>query len=53
MIQFLIICVLGISPFATRDVYSKSAQLGFNKGKPVFKYWMRRNPNEAKRNPKK
>ncbi|XP_065202679.1 RNA-binding protein NOB1-like [Planococcus citri] len=45
--------IAGISPFATRDVYSKSAQLGFNKGKPVFKYWMRRNPNEAKRNPKK
>jgi len=41
--------VQGMSPFARRDVHSKSAQLGFDKGRPVFKYWMQRNPNESKR----
>ncbi|XKL60705.1 hypothetical protein PGB90_007762 [Kerria lacca] len=43
----------GSSPFIMRDVYSRSAQLGFNKGKPVFKYWMKKNPNEPKHIPKK
>ncbi|XP_050428781.1 RNA-binding protein NOB1 [Adelges cooleyi] len=40
-----------LSPFATRDVYSKSAMLGF-KGS-VQKQWMKRNPNEANKKCKK
>ncbi|VVC40943.1 Ribonuclease Nob1, eukaryote,PIN domain-like,Nin one binding (NOB1) Zn-ribbon-like,Ribonuclease, PIN [Cinara cedri] len=35
----------GLSPFATKDVYSKSAMLSF-KGS-VQKQWMKRNPNES------
>lgn len=41
------------SPFAIRDIYSRSAQLGFAHGKPVFKYWMKKNPNEAKKTNRK
>jgi RNA-binding protein NOB1 len=39
------------SPFATKDVYSKSAMLGF-KGS-VQKQWMKRNPNESNKKCKK
>lgn len=42
----------GSAPFVMRDIHSRSAQHGFNRGKHVFKYWMRKNPNEARRNPK-
>lgn len=41
----------GLSPFATKDVYSKSAMLGF-KGS-VQKQWMKRNPNESNNKCKK
>lgn len=41
----------GLSPFATKDVYSKSAMLGF-KGS-VQKQWMKRNPNESNKKCKK
>ncbi|XP_034952378.1 RNA-binding protein NOB1 [Chelonus insularis] len=37
------------SPFATRDVYSRSAMLGIRAGHGNFKYWMRKNPNECKK----
>ncbi|XP_022181778.1 RNA-binding protein NOB1 [Myzus persicae] len=40
-----------LSPFATKDVYSKSAMLGF-KGS-VQKQWMKRNPNESNKKCKK
>jgi RNA-binding protein NOB1 len=40
-----------LSPFATKDVYSKSAMLGF-KG-TVQKQWMKRNPNESNKKCKK
>lgn len=36
---------VGLSPFAIKDVYSKSAMLGF-KGS-AQKQWMKRNPNES------
>lgn len=41
----------GLSPFATKDIYSKSAMLGF-KGS-VQKQWMKRNPNESSKKCKK
>ncbi|XP_050523862.1 RNA-binding protein NOB1 [Daktulosphaira vitifoliae] len=41
----------GLSPFATRDVYSKSAMLCF-KGS-CQKQWMKRNPNEVNKKCKK
>lgn len=41
----------GLSPFAIKDVYSKSAMLGF-KGS-VQKQWMKRNPNESNKKCKK
>lgn len=40
--------IAGFSPFAMRDVNSKSAQLGVRPGQE-FKYWMKKNPNEARR----
>lgn len=40
--------IVGFSPFAIRDVTSKSAQLHIKPGNEV-KHWMRRNPNEARR----
>lgn len=41
----------GLSPFVTKDIYSKSAVLGF-KGS-VQKQWMKRNPNESNKKCKK
>jgi len=41
----------GLSPFVTKDIYSKSAMLGF-KGS-VQKQWMKRNPNESNKKCKK
>lgn len=43
--------VANLSPFATKDVYSKSAMLGF-KGSSQ-KQWMKRNPNESNKKCKK
>lgn len=43
--------VAKLSPFATKDVYSKSAMLGF-KGSSQ-KQWMKRNPNESNKKCKK
>ncbi|XP_023028956.1 RNA-binding protein NOB1 [Leptinotarsa decemlineata] len=40
--------VAGVSPFVMRDISSKSAQLCIRPGQE-FKYWMRKNPNEARR----
>ena len=40
--------IAGYSPFIMRDVDSKSAMLGIRSGGPV-KYWMKKNPNEARR----
>lgn len=40
--------IAGFSPFAVRDVTSRSAQLGIRPGDEM-KYWMRKNPNEARR----
>ncbi|XP_044268253.1 RNA-binding protein NOB1 [Tribolium madens] len=40
--------IAGFSPFAVRDVTSRSAQLGIRPGQEI-KYWMRKNPNEARR----
>ncbi|EFA03398.1 RNA-binding protein NOB1 [Tribolium castaneum] len=40
--------IAGFSPFAVRDVTSRSAQLGIRPGQEM-KYWMRKNPNEARR----
>lgn len=41
----------GLSPFVTKDIYSKSAMLGF-KGS-VQKQWMKKNPNESNKKCKK
>ncbi|XP_072385609.1 RNA-binding protein NOB1 [Diabrotica undecimpunctata] len=41
----------GFSPFVMRDVNSKSAQLCIRPGQE-FKYWMKKNPNEARRRKK-
>jgi RNA-binding protein NOB1 len=38
--------IAGYSPFIMRDVNSRAAMLGVKSG---VKYWMRRNPNEAKK----
>ncbi|KAL3280598.1 hypothetical protein HHI36_003830 [Cryptolaemus montrouzieri] len=40
--------IAGFSPFVMRDVNSKSAQLCIRPGQEI-KYWMRKNPNEARR----
>lgn len=40
--------IAGFSPFVTRDVNSKSAQLCIRPDQQI-KYWMRKNPNEARR----
>ncbi|RZC41609.1 NOB1 Zn bind domain containing protein [Asbolus verrucosus] len=40
--------IAGFSPFATRDVTSRSAQLCIRPQDEV-KHWMRKNPNEARR----
>nr|CAI5827791.1 unnamed protein product [Callosobruchus analis] len=44
--------IAGYSPFVMRDLNSKSAQLGIRPGQQ-FKYWMKKNPNEATRRRKK
>lgn len=43
--------IAGYSPFVTRDVNSKSAQLCIRPGD--VKHWMKKNPNEARRHRKK
>jgi len=43
--------IAGLSPFVTKDIYSKSAMLTF-KGS-VQKQWMKRNPNESNKKCKK
>ncbi|XP_068903638.1 RNA-binding protein NOB1 [Tenebrio molitor] len=40
--------IAGFSPFAVRDVTSRSAQLCIRPGDEL-KHWMRKNPNEARR----
>ncbi|CAH1975586.1 unnamed protein product [Acanthoscelides obtectus] len=44
--------IAGYSPFVMRDINSKSAQLGIRPGQE-FKYWMKKNPNEANRRRRK
>nr|CAH7723971.1 unnamed protein product [Callosobruchus chinensis] len=44
--------IAGYSPFVMRDINSKSAQLGIRPGQE-FKYWMKKNPNEAARRKRK
>ncbi|VEN59792.1 unnamed protein product [Callosobruchus maculatus] len=44
--------IAGYSPFVMRDINSKSAQLGIRPGQE-FKYWMKKNPNEATRRRRK
>ncbi|XP_060522560.1 RNA-binding protein NOB1 isoform X1 [Cylas formicarius] len=40
--------IAGYSPFAVRDINSKSAQLGIRPGSDL-KYWMKQNPNESRK----